>query len=61
VSCLREQLAALTPPCSPARLHRLAACLLASSPQELYAMAGWPPGSSSPAARQSLLTALQVG
>ncbi len=61
VACLRTQLAVLAPPSSAGRLHQLAACMLAASTAELHALAGWPPGGSSPAARQALLTALQVG
>ena len=60
VACLRTQLAALAPPCSPIRLHQLTACLLASSTAELHALAGWPAGTTSAAQRQPLLQALQV-
>lgn len=60
VACLRTQLAGLTPPgCAP-RLHQLASCLLAGSTTDLHEVAGWPPGGSVPAARQALLTVLQV-
>ncbi len=56
VMCLRKQLAKSR--AKPDRLHRLAACILCSTPEELRHTANWP--GAGPASRQRVVEELQV-
>jgi len=56
VMCLRKQLAKSR--AKPDRLHRLAACLLCATPEELRHTANWP--GAGPASRQRVVEELQV-
>ena len=56
VICLRKQLAKSR--AKPERLHRLAACILCATPEELRRAANWP--GAGPASRQRVIEELQV-
>ena len=56
VMCLRKQLAKSR--AKPDRLHRLAACVLCATPEELRHTANWP--GAGPASRQRVVEELQA-